>query len=490
MKIFCCLNLPQNHFFVNREIVSIVSALFEKFFSEKVVSVVPIVNSGSNRSYFRLNGNSQRAIGVYNSNIPENKSFISFAQNFRAESLSVPTVLMQSEDGCAYITNDLGDTALLDYIDRIRSTSAFEDETLRVYQMVLDELLKFQFVGARCIDFSNCFADKHFNRQLITRDLNYCRYYFFKMLVPSCNDGRLETDFDNLCRFVEQTPSTFFMYRDFQARNILLVDGEPWFIDFQGGMQGPLQYDVASLLFQARAGLSVEMRNKLLQYYVEQLKTYNADAAKEFMKTFDTFVFIRILQTLGAYGLRGLIEKKAHFISSILPALSNAQELLRTLQSQIALPEIERCITASLESTIIKKMTEEKKMKVSVNSFSFKRGVPTDHTGNGGGFVFDCRALPNPGKLDIYKPLTGKDQPVIDYLNAEPDVHEFIADAIKMVEKSVTRYQQRGFSNLMVNFGCTGGRHRSVFCAEAIAKHLIANFDVQIELHHLEQEKS
>jgi aminoglycoside/choline kinase family phosphotransferase len=383
---------------------------------------------------------------------------------------------------------DLGDVTLFGLIEEKRkSTHDFPIETVKIYQEVIRWLSEFQVKGSSFIDYNLCYPRAAFDRQSMMWDLNYFKYYFLKLAKVSFDEQKLEDDFESLADFLLRADGSYFMYRDFQSRNIMLFEGKSWFIDYQGGRKGPLQYDIASLLYDAKAAIPEQLREELLNNYLDALETQIPVDRKEFVRFYYGFALIRILQALGAYGFRGYYENKPHFLKSIPFAIQNLKMLLDNKLIPPGLP----MLTSVLQEMIVNPRflhseIIQSNLTVSIFSFSFKKTFPEDPGGNGGGFVFDCRALPNPGKIDEFKPLTGRDQRVIDFLKKEPSVDEFLNHAFALVDQSVKRYIERDFSSLMVSFGCTGGQHRSVYCAEELSKHLKAKFPVQVNLVHNE----
>jgi hypothetical protein len=282
------------------------------------------------------------------------------------------------------------------------------------------------------------------------------------------------------------------MYRDFQSRNILVYNDELYFVDYQGGRKGALQYDVASLFFQAKVNLSEHIREELLEYYLQLLSQKLKVKSQKFMRHYYGYVLIRLLQTLGAYGFRGYYENKTHFLTSIPYALKNLQWLVEKNHIPKKLPELKRILDFIINNSELKKFELNqvvKKLKVTLNSFSYKEGIPKDYSGNGGGFVFDCRSLENPGRYPEYVNSTGLDDDVINFLSNKRNVIEFLQSVYSIVDDSVKNYIQRDFKDLMISFGCTGGQHRSVFCAEKLAVHIKENFDVLVEVNHTQLSK-
>ncbi len=467
------------------------------------VSAIP--GSGSNRRYFRLGGDENTLIGAFNSDLKENSVFVSFTRTFLVQGLPVPRILAESADGYAYLLDDLGDTTLFGFLqEQRRDQSAFPVSVKDYYKRILSLLPEFQ-VKAKP-DYRLCYPRDTFDRQSMLWDLNYFKYYYLKLAAIPFDEQQLENDFNAFASFLLEVPQDYFMYRDFQSRNVMLFKEQPWFIDYQGGRRGALQYDVVSMLYDAKADIPGDTRQELLEHYLHTLSNLIHFDQKQFLKYYPGFILVRILQAMGAYGFRGYYEKKQHFLQSIPYALRNL-ETIRTHKFLKSFPELERVIGRMIDAPLpagivtagsvsaekgLVSLPETGKtstgLTVKVTSFSYKRGIPQDVTGNGGGFVFDCRALPNPGRYEEYQQITGKDPAVIEFLGQKPDVEIFLNAVFSLVDQSVTTYLERSFTNLMVSFGCTGGQHRSVYCAEAMAGHLRKNFSVKVELHHREQE--
>jgi hypothetical protein len=320
--------------------------------------------------------------------------------------------------------------------------------------------------------------------------LNYFKYYFLRLAGIPFNEQALEEDFNRLTKFLLSADRSYFLYRDFQSRNIMLRDGRPYFLDYQGGRRGALQYDIASLLFDGKADLPPELRQQLLDHYLDALDGFVKVEREEFLRHYYAYVYVRILQALGAYGFRGFYERKAHFLQSVPYALKNLRWLLHNVELPVALPTLMDAITGMVGSGKLQSIASDgEELTVVVSSFSFHRGPLQDDSGNGGGFVFDARSLPNPGRDERFKTLTGADAPVIEYLNQQESVHQFLANAMALIDASVSNYQRRGFKHLMVSFGCTGGQHRSVYLAGQVAKRLSGRNGVKVVLQHREQEK-
>jgi hypothetical protein len=351
-------------------------------------------------------------------------------------------------------------------------------------------LPRFQVEAGRDLNYKVCYPRDRFDRQSIAWDLNYFKYYFLRLAGVPFNEQALENDFSHLTKFLLGASHDYFLYRDFQSRNVMLRDGQPFFLDYQGGRKGALQYDIASLLYDGKADLPPELRQELLDYYFDCLGSYIKLDRAAFMEHYYAYVYVRIMQALGAYGFRGFYERKAHFLQSVPYALKNLRWLAHHVKLPIALPALMEAFQGMLASEKLQSLASRAdQLKVRIFSFSFHRQMPADETGNGGGFVFDARSLPNPGRQEQFRSMTGKDAPVIDYLNQQESVHQYLASVLSLVDATVSGYQRRGFKDLMVSFGCTGGQHRSVFLAEQLAKHLRGSSGVEVVVRHIEQEK-
>ena len=453
----------------------------------KKISAIP--QSGSNRKYFRVKTNGLSAVVAYNPDIRENEAFTSFTHHFFSKGLPVPKLLYQSEDDPFYIVEDLGDDNLYKLLIS-RPSSSLDYQLSDYYKEALRELVGFQLDGHEGLDYTLCYPRAEFDEQSIQWDLNYFKYYYLKLANIHFDEQKLEEDYQLLINLLMTADRNFFMFRDFQSRNIMIHEGKLHFIDYQGGRKGPLQYDVASLLYQAKARIPENTRVELLSYYLDELEKRMSVDRKQFIKLYYAFVFIRTLQVLGAYGYRGFFERKSHFIESIPFAINNLTEILPKLEFLAEMPELKNSIDQIIHHHQSKQnYYNGHKLLVSITSFSYKKGIPEDTSGNGGGFVFDCRAIHNPGRYKEYQKLTGKDREVIDFFAKEPEMHRFIEDSFKLVDAAVQKYISRKFTHLQVNFGCTGGQHRSVYCAENLAWHLNEKFDVDILLTHREQEQ-
>jgi len=459
--------------------------LFQQYTQEKLLNNTELSASGSNRRYFRLEGEKTTLIGVAGTSVEENKAFIAMSKHFYKQGLSVPQVLAETADSKFYIQDDLGDTLLFDYIAGGRKTGVFAEGEKEMLRKTMRKLPEVQVLGAKGFDFSVCYPQPEFNERSILWDLNYFKYCFLKSTGLEFQENRLEDDFYKLSEILLRAKTDTFMYRDFQSRNVMVKDGEPYFIDFQGGRKGPLQYDVASFLWQAKAQYNDELREELLQTYLDALNELVHVDETDFRNQLTHFVLFRTLQVLGAYGFRGYFEKKPHFLQSIPYAIENLRALLKTNNSEY--PYLLEVLQEMTELEQFREVEVRKPLVVKVYSFSYKKGIPQDNSGNGGGFVFDCRAVNNPGKYERYQSLTGLDESVKVFLEEDGEILTFIDHAFALADASVKRYKDRGFTNLMISFGCTGGRHRSVYSAQKMAEHINEKFGVEVQLVHREQ---
>lgn len=441
-------------------------------------------SSGSNRKYFRLRCDDISLIGVHGESRDENRSFIRLAGHFRRQQLNVPEVLAVSEDEMFYLEKDLGDLLLFDAIRGGRLTGVFSHDEKEMLHKTISLLAHFQYRGARDLDFGVCYPLPAFDHRSVMWDLNYFKYSFLKTTGMDFREDLLENDFEKLAAALLRDDTPTFMYRDFQSRNVMLVNGNPYFIDFQGGRKGPVYYDVASFLWQARANFPAALRNELIDTYLTSLQSYRPVNKDDFHNQLRQFVLFRTLQVLGAYGFRGYFEKKPHFIQSIPFALHNLRELLKEGFDEY--PYLCRLLK---EMTELKQFADSRKreLEVRVYSFAYKKGIPEDISGNGGGYVFDCRAINNPGKYERYNNVTGLDEPVIRFLEDDGEIVRFLDTIYPLIDQHVKRYMERNFTDLMISFGCTGGQHRSVYAAQHVAEHIHRKFGVKVSLIHREQ---
>jgi aminoglycoside/choline kinase family phosphotransferase len=489
--------------------MDILKTLFERQFRRPAEHVQPLQGElgGSGRNIIRLSADGATAVGVLYDVRGENAAFLEFSRHFRRHGLPVPEIYGENLKSGAYLIEDLGDTTLFQFLSQNREGEDIAQPVVEMYRKVVEVLPRFQVEAGRDLNYRVCYPRSSFDRQSISWDLNYFKYYFLKLADVPFSEQALEVDFGRLTRFLLSAPRDYFLYRDFQSRNVMLRNQQPFFLDYQGGRKGALHYDIASLLYDAKADLPPALRQHLLEHYLEGLGGYVEISCADFMHHYYAFVYVRIMQALGAYGFRGFYERKPHFLQSVPFALKNLKWLLQHVQLPLALPTLlgafRNMVVSERLQTLLARPEQlvpmqappkiaaaPEKLVLRIFSFSFhQNSVPRDETGHGGGFVFDARGLPNPGREDRFKDLTGKDAPVIEYLKQYPVVDKFLADATSMVDASVQNYKERGFKNLMVSFGCTGGQHRSVYLAEAMARHFRDAAVVEVEVRHLQLEK-
>ena len=496
--------------------------LYRQWAGDNPAETEKLPGAGSNREYYRFRSNNGRsAVGVIGTSREENHAFIYLSRHFCTRKLPVPEVLAVSHDEMRYLQTDLGSISLFDAIAGGRNAggryTVREKELLKKAIKALPEI---QIRGARGLDFSNCYPQPEFNTDSVLFDLNYFKYCFLKATGPDFNELKLEANFNLFAKDLTAEKYDSFLYRDFQARNIMLDSGgNPYFIDFQGGRKGPYYYDLASFLWQASAKYPNKLRRELVYEYYHSLKNYTeVPSVRHFVERLSLFVLFRTLQVLGAYGFRGYFEQKKHFLESIPPAINNLRELLKMncfpypymtdmLRKLTEMPQFTQIETAATNRSDGYKTTDTNiykahpqdgpatfskydgkgPLKVRVFSFSYRKGIPEDCSGNGGGYVFDCRSTHNPGRYEPYKKLTGLDEPVIRFLEDDGEILTFLESVYKLADAHVERYMQRGFTDLMFSFGCTGGQHRSVYSAQHLAEHINGKYGVEVTVCHREQ---
>lgn len=494
------------------ENVKVLNELFIKTYNVAPDSVQRLTPAGSNRAYYRLSNSGVSVVGCIGTSVEENNAFIYIARHFSEKKLPVPRIISVSTDGFAYLQEDLGNDSLFSLITNGRKLGGkYNKEEIELLRTTISQLPHLQFRGAEDFDYDNCFQCKVMDATCVMFDLNYFKYCFLKLADVYFDEFHLEQDFRELSNFITSFETNTFLYRDFQARNVMIVDGLPHFIDFQGGRCGPFYYDVASFLWQASSCFDVSLRDILIDEYLKALSEYVEISKEEFVANLKYFVLFRTLQVLGAYGYRGLWEKKEHFINSIPNAVNNLRDLveegvcdsfpeiksvaLRLSESKLFCPmtrtiESKSSLVEDLlsnDSSYLSSDADNSRLIVRVNSFSFKKGIPTDESGNGGGYVFDCRATHNPGRYEPYKKLTGLDAEVIEFLESDGEILIQLDSMYKLIDFHVKRYIERGFTNLMISCGCTGGQHRSVYCAQHIAEYVNSKYGVETIVNHREQ---
>ncbi|MDQ6814074.1 MAG: phosphotransferase [Bacteroidota bacterium] len=473
------------------EIVAAISSLFGAFKKAQEDRIEKLPQSGSDRVYFRIYAPEETYIATFNNNIKENETFFYFSHHFKTAGLPMPTIYAVNEEKNIYIQEDLGTESLLDKLEQ----HGHNEYSFGLYQQTLRQLAKVQIIGDEGLDYEQCLTAKEFGKQAILSDLLYFKYYFVDTLKVPYDKQAMLDDFDALSSFLNNSNQKYFLFRDFQSSNVIVNDDDVHFIDFQGGMKGALQYDVASLLWQAKANLSEDWKEALLDGYINEVELLLNEQIdrKLFKSQYNGYVLIRLLQVLGAYGFRGLFERKAHFLTSIPLALRNLKFFIENKYIGLHTPEFDRILTLVVSNEIIArfetvKADESTPLVVNIFSFSYKKGLPVDDTENGGGFLFDMRGILNPGRFAEFKYLTGRDKEVKDFLEQRTKMPDFLNSVFDVVDISVEDFIKRGFSSLLVGFGCTGGQHRSVYAADALARHLKNKFSVKTQVSHLVQD--
>ncbi|NBJ09021.1 RNase adapter RapZ [uncultured Duncaniella sp.] len=455
--------------------------LYRRYTGKDAEQVKLLTPAGSSRKYYRLSGGDGEVslIGVAGTDCKENEAFIYLSRHFYEKGLPVPRVLAVSDDGMCYLESDLGDVSLF----ALKGDEGLLEKAVRM-------LARFHYEGSDGMDYTKCFPVDAFDRQSVMWDLNYFKYSFLNTSGISYSEPRLEADMVRLAEDVDRVTrnESRFMLRDFQSRNVMVKDGEVYFIDYQGGRRGPSAYDLASFLWQAKAGFSHELRERLIEVYADEARRYDDVDAEMLKQQVRSMALIRTLQVMGAYGLRGRFERKPHFLQSIPLALGNLRSLLDEGIGDY--PYLNEMLPRLIEAGKGIGVSDDgfEGLTVRVSSFSFKKGIPEDPSGNGGGYVFDCRAMDNPGRYEEYRSLTGLDREVIEFLEAKGEIGRFLDSCHSLVDAAVGNYLNRGFNSLMVSYGCTGGQHRSVYSAQHTAEHIKERFpQVRVLLCHREQ---
>ncbi len=467
------------------------SDLFQAWAGKRPELLLPLAPSGSDRIYYRLQYRDRSAIGTYNPNEQENRAFIGFSRHFRGLQLPVPEIYAEDLEHGIYLQEDLGSTTLYSYL--LQREEFFPDYLLQIYKRVVEQLARLQIIGGKELDYGLCYPKERFDRQSILWDFNAFKYYFLRPSGVQYNEVALDAEANQLADFLLEGETDYFLFRDFQTRNIMLVNGQPYFIDYQGGRRGALQYDLASLLYQAKANLPEDIRQELVDHYLDAVGQLIEIDRAAFQSYYYGYVLVRCIQVLGTYGYRGLFERKEHFLQSIPFALRNVKWLFDNQKIDLELPELGAGFSQIIDSKQYEPFDKIKAgsslLLVRINSFSYKHGLPPDPSGNGGGFIFDCRFIHNPGRYETYKKMTGRDEPVINFLKHHSSMEAFLEDVYRIVDTAVEDYIERSFTSLQVNFGCTGGQHRSVYAADALARHLTQKYGLKLEVYHREQER-
>ncbi|MEE2710051.1 MAG: RNase adapter RapZ [Gemmatimonadota bacterium] len=469
-----------------------IRAIYERWSGKTPERIVPLSAHGSSRKYYRITDDGNTVIGVNNDDRKENIAFLTFSRHFNNHGLPVPEIYEVDLENGLFLQQDLGDDTLYTKLTAFTNKEGFSDRLTDIYRRVLDYLPGFQITAGADLDYSVCYPRDRFDEQSIRWDLNYFKYYFLKFTDIAFDEQALEDDFGRFTAYLMQADHDYFMYRDLQSRNIMWHQDQPWFIDYQGGRRGALQYDIASLLQDAKAEIPWHVRDELLEYYIESASRFIPIDRENFMQYYFGYALIRIMQAFGAYGLRGLHEGKSHFLRSISFAVHNLGGLLERTRLPIDIPALSTAWRQITASDHLKQMglASLEGLAVHIRSFSFHHGIPQDTSGHGGGFVFDCRILPNPGRLSEFAHMTGKDSSVIAFLQQRAPVETFTDEVIHIIDQAINHHLQRGFSDLSINFGCTGGQHRSVFLAEKAKKYIGERFkNVKVDLTHRELER-
>ena len=458
--------------------------LFEKITGMHPGSVQKLTGDGSNRTYYRMLAGDVSFMGAVGTQLQENRAFFAIADKFTECGVAAPRPLVISDDEMCYIMPDFGDTTLFKMMRESREKGRFSCEDIDALCEVMRQLPDIQYKVAEVLDFDVCYPVANFDKRTVMWDLNYFKYCFLKGVGVEFDENILEDEFERLATLLLEEECDTFMYRDFQSRNVMWHNDVPCFIDFQGGRKGPVYYDVASFVWQARAKYTKDAVDKMLDSYILSLKRYRKVNRNDFMNKLRYFRVFRLLQNLGTYGYRGLFERKKKFVESIPAALTQLRQLLDEMSQEYPLL---RNLISDIALLPRFKYVENNMLEVKVCSFSYHRGIPEDYSGNGGGFVFDCRAIHNPGRYEPYKKLTGMDEPVIRFLEEKSDIKSFLDNVYSLVDNMVENYMERGFTHIQICFGCTGGQHRSVYSAEHTARHVAEKYGVRVNVEHVMQ---
>jgi aminoglycoside/choline kinase family phosphotransferase len=469
--------------------------LFKNWCRENIQEIVTIPQSGSYREYYRLIGAHNTAIAVYNEDIKENRAFLTFTKHFFSIGLPVAEVLAEDDGSKIYLLSDLGDESLFDYLNKKRyQAGIFPGSGIEAYKAAMDYLPIFQIKASKNLDYSVCYPRAAFDKQSMMWDLSYFKYYFLKLAKIPFDEQLLEDEYHRFTDFLLKADSDYFLYRDFQSKNIMMVDGRPYFIDYQGGRKGALQYDVASILYDSKANIPADIKDILLDHYLDVLGNYISFDRKSWLRFYRGFVLVRLMQAMGAYGFRGFYERRTQFLKSIPYALKQLDNILKHDLFPEGFPYLEKVLTSLTKSEQLIKYRREFDTLVPLNieiiSFSYHKGLPQNNHGNGGGFIFDCRGIHNPGRYDRFANKTGLDEEVSDFLKNGGEADDFLNNAIQLVEQTIDKYLNREFKNLQIAFGCTGGQHRSVYCANKMAEIIREKYEDKVVVHliHREQE--
>ncbi|HLF35076.1 MAG TPA: RNase adapter RapZ [Cyclobacteriaceae bacterium] len=472
----------------------ILQDIFQKTFNLKAENILSLPRSGSYREYYRIFSGNFTAIGVYNLDRKENIAFLEFTRHFLSKGLNVPGIYSEDLDKNVYLLHDLGDTTLFSFLMEQNDLGGFTNSARNIYMRIMEELPYFQIRGHEGLDYSYSYPRAMFDKQSMMWDLNYFKYYFLKLAKIPFEEQSLEDDYQKFTDHLLSEDHDFFMYRDFQSSNIMIRNNTLFYIDYQGGRKGALQYDLASLIFDAKADIPDDFKEKLLDHYISSLKSWHTFDETKFRNFYYGYALIRLLQAMGAFGFRGFYEKKPQFLRSIPFAVKTLDYLLKNYIKANNYPYLTGVLRSMVDSPELKQFIgareSRNKLIIEINSFSYKRGIPVDLSENGGGFVFDCRAIHNPGRYEEYRELNGNDPVVVEFFRNRSKADDFIDDTFRLIDHSVKEYLERKYTKLMVNFGCTGGQHRSVYCAEQVRSLLEKKYrgGVEVILYHREQE--
>ncbi|MBP7796856.1 MAG: phosphotransferase [Elusimicrobiales bacterium] len=461
--------------------------LFEETFAEKLSKTENVRADGSNRAIIRLISLERSVIGVWGPDKKENRAFVEFSKHFKSADLNVPEIYAYDEKKQIYLETDLGNQTLFDFLVRKRDSSGFDEELKNYYKKALKHLSLFQTKGLNKFDLNWCYPRKEFDEQSMMWDLNYFKYYFLKLGGIAFDEDKLEDDYKKFVEFIKDANRNFFLYRDFQSRNIMVKDNDLFFIDYQGGRRGFLAYDVAALLYDAKADIPHNIRLELLDYYLGLPEIKKVITREEFLKYYYMFVYIRIMQAMGAYGLRGFYERKPHFLTSVPYVIKNIEWLLANVELPVKMPELLKVFKRITTSTYLRQFSDKNKrlgLNLRIYSFSYRKGFPPDPEGHNGGFVFDTRCLINPGRIPELSHITGRDDKIKEFLDSDADVKRYYHNCRLIIEQAVENYLKRNFTELYVAFGCTGGQHRSVYMAEKLFNDFSKKENVTCHLNH------
>lgn len=456
---------------------------YRKFNGSDPVAMEAMPLSGSDRRYFRFVGDNKTVLGVYNPNRDENRTFIGFTYHFRSMGLPVPDIIYQNLEADVYFTKDLGDVNLFTWLQERGHNDYFDEEAVELYKRVIDRLIEFQVNGIKDLDTSLCYPHRSFDQQSMMWDLNYFKYMFLKLLPVSFNEKRLEKDFSSLTAFLLMAGQDYFLYRDFQSANIMIVQGDPWFIDYQGGRMGAAQYDAVSLLYDSKAHIPQQVREILLDYYIEKFCAFTASDRSEFRRYIPGFTLIRLMQALGAFGYRGLYEQKPGFVQSIIPAVKDLSSILISDSLELELPELTAVVESLIATDRFDSLKEPETLRITLNSFSYRNGLPIDRV-HGGGYIFDCRSLDGPAKLEGFRDSSGLDQNVKNFMDSDQNAASFLGNSLGLIFASIDSYKRKTYTSLSVSFGSTAGQHRSVYCVEMLAQKLREIEGIELVVMH------